>query len=300
MATTGKGFRYPQYSDTPDVPRDLSYLASDVDAYLTAHPGPTGPTGATGAASTVTGPTGYTGPTGPTGPIGTTGPTGPTGATGAASNVTGPTGPIGITGPTGPTGPTGLESTVAGPTGATGSSGFDIFTMGISGSYAIGNIVQQTSGGILANGILYSTPFIAGKSTSFDRIAIYSNGVASSSVRLGIYADNHGKPGNLILDAGLVDCSSTGEKLITINETLSGLAWVCAVTNNSASVRGISNATTAYFSPIIGDSDLGVTTRGGVGYSQSAITGVLPSTWGSTYTVIKGNIACPFIFLRKA
>lgn len=45
MGTTGKGFRYPQYSDTPDVPRDLSYLAADVDAYLDDHPGPQGPSG---------------------------------------------------------------------------------------------------------------------------------------------------------------------------------------------------------------------------------------------------------------
>lgn len=45
MGTTGKGFRYPQYSDTPDVPRDLAYLADDVDAYLDAHPGPQGPSG---------------------------------------------------------------------------------------------------------------------------------------------------------------------------------------------------------------------------------------------------------------
>jgi hypothetical protein len=48
MSTTGKGFRYPVYSDTPDVPRDLGYLAADVDAYLDAHPGPTGPQGASG------------------------------------------------------------------------------------------------------------------------------------------------------------------------------------------------------------------------------------------------------------
>ena len=34
MSTTGKGFHYPQYSDTPDVPRDLEYLAQDVDDYL--------------------------------------------------------------------------------------------------------------------------------------------------------------------------------------------------------------------------------------------------------------------------
>ena len=45
MSTTGKGFRYPVYTDTPDVPRDLGYLAADVDAYLDAHPGPTGPAG---------------------------------------------------------------------------------------------------------------------------------------------------------------------------------------------------------------------------------------------------------------
>jgi hypothetical protein len=56
MSTTGKGFRYPVYSDTPDVPRDLGYLAADVDAYLDAHPGPTGPQGSSGtiAIGTVT------------------------------------------------------------------------------------------------------------------------------------------------------------------------------------------------------------------------------------------------------
>jgi hypothetical protein len=55
MTTTGKGFRYPQYTDTPDVPRDLGYLAADVDAYLDDHPGPQGPAGtiAIGTISTV-------------------------------------------------------------------------------------------------------------------------------------------------------------------------------------------------------------------------------------------------------
>lgn len=54
MSTTGKGFRYPQYSDTPDVPRDLGYLAADVDAYLDAHPGPTGPAGPANALTVAT------------------------------------------------------------------------------------------------------------------------------------------------------------------------------------------------------------------------------------------------------
>lgn len=45
MSTTGKGFHYPVYTDTPDVPRDLEQLARDVDAYLDAHPGPQGERG---------------------------------------------------------------------------------------------------------------------------------------------------------------------------------------------------------------------------------------------------------------
>lgn len=32
MPTTSRGFRYPAASDTPDVPRDMGYLAADVDA----------------------------------------------------------------------------------------------------------------------------------------------------------------------------------------------------------------------------------------------------------------------------
>jgi hypothetical protein len=45
MSTTGKGFHYPVYTDSPDVPRDLEQLARDVDSYLDAHPGPQGPAG---------------------------------------------------------------------------------------------------------------------------------------------------------------------------------------------------------------------------------------------------------------
>jgi len=45
MSETTKGFHYPVYTDTPDVPRDLQWLAEDVDAYLDAHPGPQGEPG---------------------------------------------------------------------------------------------------------------------------------------------------------------------------------------------------------------------------------------------------------------
>lgn len=140
--TTAKGFRYPVYSDTPDVPRDLEYLAEDVDAYLTAHPGPTGPTGPIGL-------TGATGPTGPTGPSGATGPSGPAGG---PTGSTGPTGPAGATGATGPTGPAGANGTngidgVTGPTGpagATGPSG-PSGPSGATGQVSIPSITTKTA-----------------------------------------------------------------------------------------------------------------------------------------------------------
>jgi hypothetical protein len=110
--TTAKTFRYPTLDMSPDVPRDLGYLATDIDNYLTNNPGPTGATGPQG-------PKGDTGAQGVQGVQGPAGPTGPQGATGAASTVAGPAGP---TGATGPTGPQGLQG-VAGPTGPTGATG---------------------------------------------------------------------------------------------------------------------------------------------------------------------------------
>ena len=152
MSTTGKGFRYPQYSDTPDVPRDLEYLAEDVDAYLTAHPGPTGPTGPTGPAG-ATGPTGATGATGAAGATGTQGVTGPTGPTG----VTGATGATGATGPTGPTGSTG-------PSGATGPQGSGVV---ILGSYAtLGALQAAHPTGTLGDGYIVGADLYVWSTTS--------------------------------------------------------------------------------------------------------------------------------------
>ena len=50
MATTGiNGWRFPSYSDSPDVPRDLGVLATDIAAFIAANPGPQGTTGPRGS-----------------------------------------------------------------------------------------------------------------------------------------------------------------------------------------------------------------------------------------------------------
>lgn len=45
MSTGVNGWRFPDYTDSPDVPRDLGYLGADIAAYIAAHPGPQGPSG---------------------------------------------------------------------------------------------------------------------------------------------------------------------------------------------------------------------------------------------------------------
>ena len=134
---TPKQFRYPTLDMSPDIPRDLGYLAEDIDAYLTNNPGPQGPQGEQG-------PQGPQGEQGPQGIQGTAGVVGPQGLQGEASTVAGPqgtqgeTGPQGLTGETGPQGPQGTQGEtgpqgIQGETGPQGATGTGVE---ILGSYA--------------------------------------------------------------------------------------------------------------------------------------------------------------------
>lgn len=86
---------------------------------------------------------------------------------------------------------------------------------------------------------IYSAPFLVLKEESFDRIGISVGTGAVGAARLGIYASGtNWKPGSLVLDAGeIADTSSTGDKEITINQTLApGLYWLVAAFNGTPSI----------------------------------------------------------------
>jgi hypothetical protein len=171
MATipNDKNWRFPDYTDSPDIPRDISYLAADISEYIDSHPGPTGATGATGetgaagpsnvlsvgtvttgnpgssASATIAGtspsqtisfiiPRGDTGATGPTGEQGIQGVQGIQGEQGiqGVKGDKGDTGETGATGATGPTGPQGSQG-IQGIQGVQGEQGTGV---NILGSYA--------------------------------------------------------------------------------------------------------------------------------------------------------------------
>lgn len=267
--------------------------------------GPTGATGATGAtggtgatgATGATGTAGTTGAIGATGPTGTTGATGPTGPTGADSTVPGPTGPTGTTGTTGATGATGATGTTGGtgPTGATGGTG-------ATGAAGLANYLPFRSGGTFQYlpsfgattsltpvvGVLYAMPFYVPTSTTFTKIiSLVTTGVASSTVRLGIYSDTGGVPNALVVDAGTVSTATSADAPITfgVAQTLTaGWYWLAIVAQTAAaSLQAMSGNTVN----AIGN----VPTTGSIraagpqhGYSQTAITAGLPSPWGGTTT----------------
>ena len=134
--TTPKVFRYPTLDMSPDVPRDIGYLALDIDNYLTNNPGPQGTQGIQGIP-------GIQGPQGIPGIQGLTGLTGLQGIQGTASTVAGPQGNPGIQGETGlqGIGVAGIQGPpgIQGPQGSQGVPGIQGATgtaLTILGNYA--------------------------------------------------------------------------------------------------------------------------------------------------------------------
>lgn len=99
-------------------------------------------------------------------------------------------------------------------------------------------------------------PMWLSDSAQVDRIVVEVAASASANgvVRLGIYSPNSkGLPGQLIVDAGTVDGSLVGVKQAVINQTLTGLVWLCVVAQNgNVSLKSFTNTIQAYPSPTTG------------------------------------------------
>lgn len=123
--------------------------------------------------------------------------------------------------------------------GELGAWGRNVFAGPIlrSGRYYFGHMTGGNTGGSTFDatrpvfGVL-----IARRAVTLDRIGISVTTAAASTVaRLGIYRDTGtGFPGTLLLDAGEVDCSTTGGKEIVISQALTpGIYWLTMMTNGS-------------------------------------------------------------------
>ncbi len=151
---------------------------------------------------------------------------------------------------------------------------------------------------------LRAFPFFVPKATSFDRIAIRVTTAGTGTTpraRIGVYTDNGNiYPGQLILDAGEVDVSSTGLKELTINLKLKAgkLYWLAFVGQDTASLALAAIPTTDSFATFLGfDSALSGSAFLGIAHVQTY--GALPGTYPSS-SPIDWSLHVPLIALRKA
>lgn len=131
--------------------------------------------------------------------------------------------------------------------------------------------------------------FIPGDVT-IDRIGTeVTIAAATSVVRLGVYScDAYGRPLTLVLDAGTVDASTTGEKELTISQSLPrGLYYLAAAVQTAGcTVRniGFSEAPPVASTTFAGSA---ATTAPNC-YTSSSVTGALPSTLSTSLAAGSG------------
>jgi hypothetical protein len=157
-------------------------------------------------------------------------------------------------------------------------------------TYPIGNTTNTAP----TQDTLYAMPFYAPEGTAYDEIAVVcASGGASSNVRLGIYEDDNGKPGALLLDAGQVATTTGGTKSIAITQTLSGWYWL-ACAQQGGTPPSLTHSNFLMAADLIGVTAPFSAAFAGA-YSQTGVSGALPSPWGSTLTAVARS---PLLYLR--
>lgn len=134
------------------------------------------------------------------------------------------------------------------------------------------------SASAFTNGVVNFIPIMLAVGRTPDRIGIEVTvaGTASVSVhRLGIWADNGGVPGTLLVDAGTVATDSTGLKEVTISQALAAhtLYWLGVVQQGAPAATATLRVVTG-FGPHMSDANPGFAPAG---FRADAVTGALAS-----------------------
>jgi len=118
-------------------------------------------------------------------------------------------------------------------------------------------------------------------------------GAASSTVRMGIYeSDSSGFPSTLLLDAGTVSSTTSGQKSIVVNQTLSsGRFWIAAVSQGGTPTMQTQTNTSMFSlgfqrdfpSPAVPNGFSSLYGANPEILFQDSVTGSLPSTATPSY-----------------
>jgi hypothetical protein len=136
--------------------------------------------------------------------------------------------------------------------------------------------------------VLYATPFFVPETTTFTGIGIeVTTGVASSSVRLGVYADGGGVPNTLVLDAGAVATTGVGFSEIAISQALApGWYWLAGVFSHTPTVRAKASSHVHDGLGLTSNTD----TTPHPGWSAAQAYGVLPNPFSAGGALMTGSV----------
>jgi len=206
---------------------------------------------------------------------------------------------------------TATSSTAANWQTPSGGSGGPAFHPGfVAGNfYSTPGWYSQGSAFFLAANHLYAIPFYNPNSsaTTFTKESVYvATGAASTACELGVYANNGGIPGSLIIDAGNVPVTATGNEEISAGLSIpipSGWSWLVVGCNGSAQINGVGNTTPSLMTWLAGGASQTGTTQvyGAWSYTTGAS---VPCTSGCNLPasfptpVYNSSAGQPLVYLR--
>jgi hypothetical protein len=120
-----------------------------------------------------------------------------------------------------------------------------------SGEYTTGLFNGSlTTAGVISPDYLYVIPCMLPWEGTFAAVSVYlSVSHLGKNVRLGVYADNNGNPGALLVDAGEFSTSASGLKDVAFGSSQvfgPGRVWLAIVTNSNVAQFLRTDQDTAY------------------------------------------------------
>lgn len=155
------------------------------------------------------------------------------------------------------------------------------------GVYWAGLGTNAGSGGLVAD-LAVAEPFITRNKIRINSLSFTASaGGAGSAVRLGLYSDSHGQPGALIVDAGTVSTTASGNKTIVLGTAQilePGIYWEVAV------LQGGTTPTVDLYGAGSGGVLRNEIQGGASFYTRGSVSGALPDPFGQTGSTNGGII----------
>jgi hypothetical protein len=159
--------------------------------------------------------------------------------------------------------------------------------------YFPANVLAAGAGAAGAANFVAFVPFCVGQPTTFTGIGVNVTAAGATTVRLGLYSNSGSQPGSLILDAGTVSITTTGQKTASISQSLTA-GWYWLACHFDASPPSLTSTPAGVGHPGIGAATSSVALHSGYIAVQAYASGLPASPTPIPYT-----LPLPIVWLQR-